>query len=87
MATDLLTILNFVLCLAIAVVGYAAYRRDKNVVPLYIGLAFFVFSLSHLITIAGMGEELSGVLIVMRILAYITVLYAVYRRFDVKKKK
>jgi len=87
MAFDLLTILNFVLCLAIAIVGYAAYKRDRNVLPLYIGLAFFIFALSHLITLAGMAEEFSGVQMVIRILAYFTVLFAVYRRSDVKKKK
>ena len=75
---DTVTLVNFLLCAIILATGYWAYRRNKDIVPLCVGVAFGFFAVSHVITLAGMAEPLSAPLIVIRIFAYISVLYALY---------
>jgi hypothetical protein len=84
---DLVTALNLVLCLAIVIVGYLAYKKSGNPSPLYVALAFLLFGISHAVTLSGMAEQLSAVLVAIRILAYATVLFAVYTMIGAKKKK
>ncbi|MDD5172202.1 MAG: hypothetical protein PHF60_04165 [Candidatus ainarchaeum sp.] len=78
MAFDLVTFVNMLLGVIILGTGYWSYKKSKDVVPLYIGLAFGIFAISHVITLAGMAESLSSALIVIRIIAYVLVLYALY---------
>ncbi len=75
---DAVTLVNFLLCATILATGYWAYRRNKDIVPLCVGVAFGFFAVSHMITLAGMADSLSAFLIVIRIFAYISVLYALY---------
>jgi len=80
---DPLYILNLVLCIIILVIGYLKYAK-RNKLPLYIGLAFGLFGISHLVTILGFRVELNVLLIIVRTLAYLTVIYALY---TVSRKK
>ncbi|NYZ73529.1 hypothetical protein H0O00_00125 [Candidatus Micrarchaeota archaeon] len=75
---DTVTLVNFLLCAIILATGYFAYKKSKDVMPLCIGVAFGFFAVSNMITLAGMAESLSSMFIIIRILAYITVLYALY---------
>jgi uncharacterized membrane protein (UPF0136 family) len=76
---DPITIVNLVLCIIILVLGIIGYRRSGKTLPLYIGIAFGLFGLSHLLTILGFKDALSGLLIVVRTAAYLLVAFAVYR--------
>lgn len=69
-------IMNLVLCVIIVVLGYIGYAKHKNKVPLYIAIAFGLFGLSHLATI--LSFSVTTVLIIIRILAYLLVAYALY---------
>lgn len=69
---------NLILCIVTLVLGVLGYRRSKNVVPLYIGLAFGLFGLSHLATLLGLKDALELVLVVVRTAAYLLVAFALY---------
>ena len=75
---DPITVVNFVLCLAIVVIGYWSYRKTKAPMVLYVALAFALFGVSHLVTLLGMAESLTAGLLVIRTMGYLLVLYAFY---------
>jgi hypothetical protein len=71
--------INLILCTIILIFGIIGYRRSKTNLPLYIGLAFGLFGISHLATLLSFKEDLKTVLIVVRTLAYLIVVYTVYQ--------
>jgi uncharacterized membrane protein (UPF0136 family) len=71
-------VVNLVLCIVILIFGIIAWQRSKNLVPLYIGIAFGLFGLSHLATLLSLKTALNTLLIIIRLLAYLLVTYAVY---------
>ncbi len=76
---DPTTTVNLVLCIIILIFAVIGYRRSGEVFPLYIGIAFGLFGLSHLAMLLGAKDSLAGVLIVVRTLAYLLVAFALYR--------
>ena len=75
---------NLFLCLVIFVFGLTRYEESKKKLPLFVGIAFGLFGTSHLLNIIGLGQQIPQVLIMIRITAYLLVLYALY---DWKQKK
>jgi hypothetical protein len=72
-------VVNLLLCIIILVFGIIAWQRSKNLVPLYIGIAFGLFGLSHLANLLSLNKGALGTaLIIDRLLAYLLVTYAVY---------
>ena len=69
---------NLVLCIATLILGVLGYRRSRSLVPLYIGIAFGLFGLSHLATLLGLKDTLEAVLVVVRTAAYLLVAFALY---------
>jgi uncharacterized membrane protein (UPF0136 family) len=82
---DTTLVINLVLCIVILVFGIIGWQRSKNLVPLYIGIAFGLFGLSHLATLLSLKDALNTVLILIRLLAYLLVTYAVYLMVFKKK--
>jgi hypothetical protein len=76
MGFDPTTVMNFVLTIIIFVLGVALYGRKKNVMTLYIGIAFGLFAISHLATLLGLAATLTVPLIAIRAIAYIVVILA-----------
>jgi uncharacterized membrane protein (UPF0136 family) len=76
---DPITTVNLVLCIIILALGIIGYRRSGKAFPLYVGIAFGLFGVSHLLTILGLKEELAGLLIAVRTAAYLLVVFALYR--------
>jgi predicted membrane channel-forming protein YqfA (hemolysin III family) len=76
MGFDPITVVNFVLSIIIFVLGIALYGRKKNVMTLYIGIAFGLFAISHLATLFDLASTLTVPLIVDRAIAYIVVILA-----------
>ena len=70
---------NLILCAIILVFGLIGWRRSKRVFLLYIGIAFGLFGLSHLATILGLKATLEVQLIMVRTLAYLIVVFTVYK--------
>ncbi len=73
---DTVTVVNFVLAVVIFILGVALYGRKKNSLALYIGIAFGLFAISHLLTLLNLAAALAVPLIVVRTLAYLIVIFA-----------
>jgi len=74
-----LTAVNLALCVVILGLGVWAYRRKKDEAPLYIGIAFGLFGISHLLTLLGLAAGLNVLLIIIRLAAYLLVVFVLYR--------
>ena len=68
---------NFVFCVIIVILGYLGYRKKHDTLPILIGTAFGLFGISHLLTLLNFNE--ATVLIPIRGLAYLIVIFALYR--------
>ena len=75
---DPIYITNLVLCIIILVFGCLGYKKSGDKLPLYIGVAFGLFGVSHLVTLLGLKEALTVFLIVIRTIAYLMVAFALY---------
>jgi len=73
-----LQIINTVLCVVIVILGYLAYKKNQKTPALFIGIAFGIFGLSHILTIVGLGEPLMNFLIAIRAIAYLLVVIALF---------
>ncbi len=75
---DPVSAVNLTLCVVILILGVVGYRRSRSAVPLYIGIAFGLFGLSHLATLLGLKNTLEVALVVVRTAAYLLVAFALY---------
>jgi len=82
---DLITAMNLVLCVVIVALGCITYRKSKNNIPLYVGVGFGLFGISHAINLLGIQGMTDGILLI-RTLGYLTVVFALLR-FGTEKKK
>jgi hypothetical protein len=77
MAFDIVSLVNLILSAAIAGVAHWGYLKGRNKMLLYVSMAFGLFSLSHLLILAGLEEALTMVVIALRMLGYLLMLFAV----------
>jgi len=84
---DPIRIINLILCIIILIYGYKNYKKTKTISPLYIGIGFGLFGISHLATLLGIHGTyiITDLLIIIRTAAYLMVLLAVYN-FSKKEK-
>lgn len=78
--------LNLVLCVAILALGYWGYTAKKNKMSLFIGIAFGLFGISHLVNILGYAVKLESIMIIIRLIGYLIVVFALYK-LGIKNKK
>jgi amino acid transporter len=78
-AWDPITFLNLILSLIILFLGFWNYNKVNDLIPVFIGLAFGLFGLSHLLTLFGLKTTLEIFLIIIRTIAYLLVIFALYR--------
>jgi membrane associated rhomboid family serine protease len=79
-AVDPITTMNLALCIVIVALAVAAYNKKKNAIALYIGAAFGLFGLSHLIVLLEFsGGTITTVLAIIRTIAYLIVIFALLR--------
>ncbi len=83
---DPVTMVNFLLAVIILVLGIVEYKKSHNTTVLLIGTAFGLFALSHLVTLLGYAAILSWFLVIIRIIAYLTVIYAMLGIVYMKKE-
>ena len=76
---DPIYLVNLILCVVVVVFGCLGFKKARDVWPLYIAIAFGMFGLSHLLTLLGLKEALTVFLIGIRTVAYLLVIYTVYR--------
>lgn len=75
---DPILFVNLVLCIIIVLLGILCYKRSHESLPLFISAAFGLFGVSHAVTLLGFKVPLTLPLIVIRTLAYIMVIYALF---------
>lgn len=78
-AWDPILFVNLLLCIGIVILGILCYRKSGDLLPAYIGCAFALFGISHAATLAGMKDPLTIPLIMIRTLAYVLVLVALWQ--------
>jgi hypothetical protein len=82
---NIIYLINLILCAVIFIFGLIGWSRSKKALPLYIAIAFGLFGLSHLATILGLAAGLEVLLIIIRLAAYLIVVFAVYKAAFGKK--
>jgi len=80
---DPITFINLILCIIIVVLGYLCYRKMREPLPLYIGAAFGLFGVSHAATLAGFRVPWTIPLIIVRTLAYLLVIIALWQQLKI----
>jgi len=78
MTLDPIYLTNLVLCVIILVLGILGYRYSGDKSPLYIGIAFGLFGVSHLLTLLGLKEAFTTYLLGIRTIAYLLVAFTLY---------
>jgi uncharacterized membrane protein (UPF0136 family) len=84
---DPVVLVNLILCVVIVVMGVWGYIRTKSRIELYVGIAFGLFGVSHLLTLLGLAAGLTLPLVIIRLMAYLTVIYALYIAIPKKQEK
>jgi signal transduction histidine kinase len=75
---DLITLINLIFCLSVVLLSIWWHRESKSRTPLYIGVAFGLFAVSHTAFLLGLKTSLEEVLIVDRIAAYLLVFIGLF---------
>ena len=75
---DPIYIVNLTLCLVILFLGVFGWRKTGNFTPVYVGVAFGLFGVSHFATILGLKDILEVFLIIIRTVAYLLIVFALY---------
>ncbi len=75
---DLIPLVNFILAAAIFFLGLWGYRRSGRITEALVGTAFGLFAITHFLVILGASTTELAVLVI-RIVAYLTVMYAMLR--------
>lgn len=76
---DIVALLNLIFTIIVFALGIWGYTRKRNDVLLYIGIAYGIFALSHLLTVLGFAVSLTVLLIIIRIIAYLLLILGVYK--------
>ena len=79
-------VLNIVLSAGICVLAFYTWSRAKSALVLFIGLAFGLFAVSHLVAAFGLAKSAEGLIILLNVLAYALVLAALYKELLPKKQ-
>jgi hypothetical protein len=79
-------VLNIIFSAGICVLAFYNWARAKNVLVLFIGLAFGLFAISHLVAAVGLAASAEGLIILLSVLAYALVFVALYKDLLPKKR-
>ena len=71
--------INLILSLVILAVGCWDYVKTKRRTPFFIGVAFGLFSVSHLITLLGVEKSFGVTVILVRIFGYLIIISAMIK--------
>jgi len=72
-------VINTVLCFVILILGIMGYVKRGYRLSLAIGAAFGLFGISHIVTMLGLHGCLAGLLVIIRVAAYLIVAFTLYR--------
>ena len=72
---DPMAVVNLILSIAILIIGCWDYAKTKKQTPFFIGVAFGLFSLFHIITFFGIARDYQATLVLTQIFGYLIVLF------------
>lgn len=78
MDIDPAIMVNLIFCVITLALGITAYFKMKKMWPLFIGIAFAFFGVSHLFTIIGIEDSQEITMVVTRVIGYVLTLIAIY---------
>ena len=73
-----ITLVNLILATIVFALGLWAYSRRHSRAALFVGVAFGLFAVAHLLTALGLAATLNMLLVVIRTLGYISAMAGVY---------
>jgi hypothetical protein len=76
---DITVLVNLILCVVIVIFGIIGYKKSNETWPLFLAISFGLFGISHLCTLLGIAANLKTLLIIIRTLAYLLVVFILYR--------
>jgi len=69
---------SVILSIIISIVSLLAFRDNRSRMPLYIGIGFAIFGFSYLLALFDTSLEMDYLVLLVRMFAFVTVLFAVY---------
>jgi hypothetical protein len=73
MTLDPIILTNTIACFVIFILGIVGYTRSKEAWILFIGIAFVLFGVTHLLTLLDLQEALATSILAIRIVGYLVV--------------
>jgi hypothetical protein len=73
MNLDPITLTNTIACFVIFILGIVGYMRSKEAWILWMGIAFVLFGVTHLLTLLDLKEALATSILAIRIVGYLVV--------------
>jgi hypothetical protein len=83
--STLVIVLNIILSLGICALALFTWSRVKDALVLFIGLAFGLFAISHLVAAFGLAKSAEGLIILLSVLGYALVVVALYKELLPKR--
>ena len=83
---DPVTLLNALLCVMVVLFGFTCRKKSDNKAILDIMVAFALFAISHFLSLIAGVRFLGISVILIRVLAYILVVTALYRMVPKKQE-
>jgi hypothetical protein len=77
-ALELTPLTNLLFSALVVIVGLMAWDKTKKEFPLYIAVGFILFALSHLATVLNVAVAYATPLLIIRIVGYLLVIWALY---------
>ncbi|MDD4981048.1 MAG: hypothetical protein PHC54_07340 [Candidatus Omnitrophica bacterium] len=72
-------LVNTLLCIVILILGLSVYKKKKNNLAKSVAIAFGLFAFSHIISLLGWAGGLLGLQIIIRVLAYLILIFALLK--------
>ena len=73
-----LSLLNLIFCLIIVTASCLIYKKSLNKIPFYLAISFGMFAITHIGMLLGFQEHITAAIIIIRSIAYIVILCALY---------
>jgi PAS domain S-box-containing protein len=75
---DLVDVFSALLSMIICVICLLAFRENRSRMPLYTGIGFAIFGFSYLLALFDTSPEMNNLVLLIRMFAFITVIFAIY---------
>ncbi|MDP2796226.1 MAG: PAS domain S-box protein, partial [Methanoregula sp.] len=69
---------SVILSIIICIISLLAFRENRSRMPLYIGIGFAIFGFSYFLALFNASLEIDYLVLLIRMFAFVTVLFAVY---------